>query len=116
MSNIAQLQELAAVAQSFNSSDEMENLVNAISQQVSAGAAAKLGDAIQSIRDAGEDPSDYIPRSRSAIRAKQAEARMAQQDAAHEQQLRHAEELHQLRIRKEAAEIALAEKHVAAIG
>jgi hypothetical protein len=87
MSNIDQIQKLADLAQSFQSLD-LTDLISGISQQISAQSASTIASAVTELKDAGLEPSDYIPMSRAALRSRQQVQRMQHEAAMQALELR----------------------------
>jgi hypothetical protein len=95
MSDIAQLEQLAAVFSKVTSdSGAIDSFVYSMSNAVTAKGAAGIAEAIVAIREAGEQPSRYIAQQPGYAKA-----------AALEQKLRHEDELHMRELARQDAEI-----------
>lgn len=112
MSDMSQLQELMALAQSGNAI-KLDGIVEALSTQIQAKAMGDIAEAFTLISDSGQNPRDFISVPVSVIRARQAQQRMelaAQREA---QQLKHAQELHELELRRLTASVSVLESSAA---
>lgn len=83
----------------------MDSLYDALATRIAGTGAKDVAEAIESIKAAGEDPGKYIPVARSYQRQQQLAQRNALAQAEMEQRIRHAEELHQLELRRLASEV-----------
>ena len=114
MSEVSQIQELMALASSANSA-KLDRIIESIASKIEASAQIEVAEAFSIIRDSGEDPRDFISVPVSVLRARQAQRRMAMAETDEQQARRHADELHQLELRKRAAEVAVMEASAASL-
>lgn len=98
MSNLDQLQQLAALSQSFQNQLDIQPMIDAIASSMANQSGQALAAAVTEIKDAGLNPDYYIPMSRTAIRAQQMRSR-----------IEHEQRMQDLEYRKVQAEVVAAE-------
>lgn len=89
MANIIEDIERIAVTLAALDTGKLDSLYDALATRIAGTGARDIAEAIETIRAAGEDPTKYIPVARSYQRQQQME-----------QRLRHAQEKHELDMRK----------------
>lgn len=111
MMNIVEEITAAAAAIAAMDTGKYDGLYNALEQRIGGLGAKDTAEAIELIKSTGEPPDKYLATTREWQRQQQLAQRMAIAQAEAEQRMRHAEELHQLELRRLTSEI---ERHEAA--
>jgi hypothetical protein len=96
-STISQLEQLASFMALLDTG-KMDSILESVATRIAGSGARDISDAIEQIKASGEDPDKYLPVSRTYTRQRQQRARDELSRLKAEQELRHAEELHQVKL------------------
>lgn len=105
------IEALVSIAAQLDS-PKLDDLYSAIAQRISSSAATSIAEAAGELSSMGIDPDKYIAVPRSYIRNQRELVRMQTEQANAAQQRQHAQELHDIEVRRLNAATVSMEKHV----
>ena len=95
---LEQIESIISLSASLDNG-QMDDVYSALATRIAGQGAKDLAEAITELQTAGVDPDKFIPVSRSYARHRREELKLRIE----EQKLRHAEEMHQVQLRKSSA-------------